>query len=89
MNKNLLSESNHSYQPELVVAREISIMALCMSKRPMTDEECEDICQRQADGLDELLSTKLMGAECLEDLVCSEEDFFQRWFSGKDCRYKG
>ena len=33
-------------------------MALCISKRPMTEEECEDICQRQADGLDELLSYK-------------------------------
>lgn len=52
-------------------------MALCTSKRPITEEECEDICQRQADGLDELLSAKLMGAECLEDLVCSEEDFLR------------
>ncbi|MGD8877529.1 MAG: sigma-70 factor domain-containing protein, partial [Syntrophobacterales bacterium] len=52
-------------------------MALCTSKRPITEEECEDICQRQADGLDELLSAKLMGAECLEDLVCSEENFLR------------
>ena len=43
----------------------------------MAEEECEDVCKRQADSLDELLSTKLMGAECLEDLVCSEEDFLR------------
>ena len=30
---------------------EICIMALCISKRQMTEEECEDICQRQEDGL--------------------------------------
>ena len=58
-------------------------MALCISKRPMTEEECEDICQRQEDGLDKLLSTKLMGAECLEDLVCGEEDFLRAEPDGK------
>lgn len=52
-------------------------MALCISKRSRAEEECEDVCKRQADSLDELLSTKLMGAERLEDLVCSEEDFLR------------
>jgi DNA-directed RNA polymerase sigma subunit (sigma70/sigma32) len=52
-------------------------MALCISKRSRAEEECEDVCKRQVDSLDELLSTKLMGAECLEDLVCSEEDFLR------------
>ena len=52
-------------------------MALCISKRSRAEEECEDVCKRQADSLDELLSTKLMGAECLEDLVCSEDDFLR------------
>ena len=59
-------------------------MALCISKRPITEEECEDICQRQEDGLDKLLSTKLMGAECLEDLVCGEEDFLRAEPDEKD-----
>ena len=52
-------------------------MALCINKRSRAEEVCEDVCERQADSLDELLSTKLMGAECLEDLVCSEEDFLR------------
>ena len=52
-------------------------MALCTSKRSRAEEACEDVCERQADSLDELLSTELMGAECLEDLVCSEEDFLR------------
>ena len=47
-------------------------MALCISKRSRAEEDCEDVCERQAESLDELLSAKLMEAECLEDLVCSE-----------------
>jgi len=39
------------------------------------DDECDDVFERQAETLDDLLSGKVMGTSCLDELVCSEEDF--------------
>ncbi len=50
-------------------------MALCIRKRSRVDEEDSAIIDRQADMLDELLSGKLLEADCLEELVCTEENF--------------
>jgi len=52
-------------------------MALCIRKRRRPDEDCEDVFERQAETLDELLSGKVMGTSCLDELVCSEDDFIQ------------
>ncbi len=52
-------------------------MALCIRRRRKTDEDCDDIFEHQAETLDELLSAKLMGADCLDELVCSEDDFLR------------
>jgi RNA polymerase primary sigma factor len=49
-------------------------MALCIRKRSRVDYEDSEIIDRQADMLDELLSGKLLEADCLEELVCSEEN---------------
>ena len=50
-------------------------MTLCIRKCSSADGEENAIFERQADMLDELLSTKLLEADCLEELVCSEENF--------------
>jgi RNA polymerase primary sigma factor len=52
-------------------------MALCIRKRTKTSDESDDIFESQAEALDELLSTKLMGTDSLEELVCSEEEFLR------------
>jgi RNA polymerase primary sigma factor len=52
-------------------------MALCISKRTKTSEESNDIFESQAEALDELLSSKLIGTDSLEELVCSEEAFLR------------
>jgi RNA polymerase primary sigma factor len=52
-------------------------MALCIRKRAKTSDENDDIFESQAEALDELLSSKLMGADSLEELVCSEEEFLR------------
>ncbi len=50
-------------------------MALCIPKHSRADEENSEMFERQAEMLDELLSGKLLEADCLEELVCREEDF--------------
>ena len=52
-------------------------MALCISKRTKTSDESDDIFVSQAEALDELLSSKLMGSDSLEELVCSEEEILR------------
>jgi len=52
-------------------------MALCIRKRTKTSDESDDIFESQAEALDELLSSKLMGTDSLEELVCSEEEFLR------------
>ena len=52
-------------------------MALCIRKRPGADEAEGDTFERQAGMLDELLSGKLLEADCLEKLVCGEENFLR------------
>ena len=52
-------------------------MALCIRRRAKTSDENDDIFESQAEALDELLSSKLMGADSLEELVCSEEEFLR------------
>ncbi|MEJ2366048.1 MAG: sigma-70 family RNA polymerase sigma factor [Deltaproteobacteria bacterium] len=52
-------------------------MALCISKKTKTSDESDDIFASQAEALDELLSSKLMGTDSLEELVCSEEEFLR------------
>lgn len=52
-------------------------MALCIRRRTKTSDENDDIFENQAEALDELLSSKLMGADSLEELVCSEEEFLR------------
>jgi len=49
-------------------------MALCVRKRARVDDEDIDIFERQGDMLDELLTGKLLEADCLEELVCSEDN---------------
>ncbi len=49
-------------------------MALCIRKRSSSGEQEDDIFERQGDVLDELLSAKLIAPDCLEELVCSEEN---------------
>ena len=49
-------------------------MALCIPKRTRTADENDDIFESQAGTLDELLTAKLLEAECLEELVCRERD---------------
>jgi len=49
-------------------------MALCIRKRARVDDEDIDIFERQGDMLDELVSGKLLEADCLEELVCSEDN---------------
>jgi len=58
-------------------------MALCISKRTRTSDEGDDIFESQAEALDELLSSKLMGSDSLEELVCTDEEFL-RADSGAD-----
>ena len=50
-------------------------MALCIPKHARTADENDDIFDNQAETLDELLTAKLMGAECLDELICGEGDF--------------
>ena len=50
-------------------------MAFCIPKRTRTADENDDIFESQAGTLDELLTAKLLEAECLEELVCRERDF--------------
>jgi RNA polymerase primary sigma factor len=52
-------------------------MALCIRRRTKTSDENDDIFESQAEALDELLSSKLMGTDSLEELVCSEEEFLR------------
>ena len=54
-------------------------MALCIRKSTKTSHESDDIfeSQAEAEALDELLSSKLMGTDSLEELVCSEEEFLR------------
>ena len=52
-------------------------MALCIRKRTKTSDESDDIFESQAEALDELLSSKLMGTDSLEELVCSEDEFLR------------
>jgi len=61
----------------MAVAQEVSIMALCIRKRARTSEEVDDIFASQAEVFDELLSSKLMGTDSLEELVCGEEEFIR------------
>jgi len=58
-------------------------MALCISKRTRTSDEGDDLFESQAEALDELLSSKLMGTDSLEELVCTDEEFL-RADSGAD-----
>jgi RNA polymerase primary sigma factor len=59
-------------------------MALCTSKRSRAGAEEDDLFESQADTLDGLLSAKLLEADCLEELVCSEEDFNRAGNEGED-----
>ena len=52
-------------------------MALYIRKRRSTNEDCDDVFERQAETLDDLLSGKVMGTSCLDELVCSEDDFIR------------
>jgi RNA polymerase primary sigma factor len=52
-------------------------MALCIRRRRKTSDENGDFFESQAEALDELLSSKLMGTDSLEELVCSEEEFLR------------
>lgn len=60
-------------------------MALCISKRTRAREGSDDVFESQAEALDELLSSKLMGTDCLEELVCSEEEFIRADPDGDEC----
>ena len=50
-------------------------MALCIPKHSKAADENDDIFESQAETLDELLTAKLTGAECLDELVCRERGF--------------
>jgi RNA polymerase primary sigma factor len=52
-------------------------MALCIRKRTRSLDEGDDIFEGQGEALDELLSSKLMGTDSLEELVCTEEEFLR------------
>jgi RNA polymerase primary sigma factor len=41
------------------------------------DEDCDDVFARQAETLDDLLSGKVIGTSCLDELVGSEDDFMR------------
>jgi RNA polymerase primary sigma factor len=59
-------------------------MALCISKRRRTSDEGDDIFESQAEALDELLSSRLMGKDSLEELVCTDEEFLRADSEGDD-----
>jgi RNA polymerase primary sigma factor len=52
-------------------------MALCIRKRTRTSDDGDSFFEGQAEALDELLSSKLMGTDSLEELVCTEEEFLR------------
>ena len=52
-------------------------MALCIRKSTRTSGEDDSFFEGQAEALDELLSSKLMGTDSLEELVCTEEEFLR------------
>jgi RNA polymerase primary sigma factor len=70
---------------QLAVGGETHIMALCISKRTRTREGGDDVFERQAEALDELIANQIMGTDCLEELVCTEEEFLRADSEEDEC----
>jgi RNA polymerase primary sigma factor len=61
----------------LAMKPEVKLMALCIRKRTRNSDEEDCIFEVQAEAFDELLSSKIMGTDSLEELVCTEEEFLR------------